>query len=136
MNVENAVIPSGAQIREFFTVENDGPFAMLNLLRFKDRATYGDERDRDRTGRDAYMIYGAGVAALIQEFGGSISFSGDVTGLLLGSVDELWDMVAIANYPSHAAFMEMMQDPRWLEIEVDREAGLAGQLNIRVERHF
>jgi len=136
VNVENAVIPSGSQIREFFTVTTDRPFAMLNLLRFKDRATYGDERDNERSGREAYMLYGAGVAELIEEYGGSISFSGDVTGILLGTVDDLWDMVAIANYPSHAAFMEMMQDPRWLAIEVDREAGLAGQLNIRVERHF
>lgn len=136
MNVENAVIPSGSQIREFFTVETDGPFSMLNLLRFKPTATYTDGRDPELTGRDAYMRYGAGVAELIQEFGGRISFSGDVSGLLLGEVDEMWDMVAIADYPSHAKFMEMMQDPRWLEIEVDREAGLAGQLNIRVERHF
>lgn len=136
MNVENAVIPSGAQIRDFFTVENDGPFSMLNLLRFKPFATYADGRDPGLSGRDAYMRYGAGVAQLIQEFGGQISFSADVTGLLLGEVDEMWDMVAIADYPSHAQFMAMMQDPRWLDIEVDREAGLAGQLNIRTERHF
>jgi uncharacterized protein (DUF1330 family) len=136
MNVENAVIPSGSQIREFFTVDADGPFAMLNLLRFKPLATYADGREPELSGRDAYMRYGASVAALIQEFGGQISFSGDISGLLLGDVDDMWDMVAIADYPSHAKFMEMMQDPRWLEIEVDREAGLAGQLNIRVERHF
>ena len=135
MNVENAVIPSGAQIRDFFTVDADGPFSMLNLLRFKPLATYPDGREPNLSGREAYMRYGAGVAVLIQEFGGQISFSGDISGLLLGAVDDMWDMVAIADYPSHAKFMEMMQDPRWLEIEVDREAGLAGQLNIRVERH-
>jgi uncharacterized protein (DUF1330 family) len=135
MNVENAVIPSGDQIREFFTVDTDRPFSMLNLLRFKPTATYADGREPELSGREAYMRYGVGVAALIQEFGGQIAFSGDVTGLLLGAVDDMWDMVAIADYPSHAKFMEMMQDPRWLEIEVDREAGLAGQLNIRVERN-
>ena len=136
MKVVNAVIPSHEQLTDFFTVEEDGPFTMVNLLRFKPRATYADGRDPELSGRDAYMRYAIGVTQLIEEIGGAISFSGDVTGLLLGEVEEMWDMVALADYPSNAAFFAMTQDPRWLEIEVDREAGLEGQLNIRVARHF
>jgi uncharacterized protein (DUF1330 family) len=136
MKVVNAVIPSHEQLTDFFTVEEDGPFTMVNLLRFKPHATYADGRDPELSGRDAYMRYAIGVTQLIEEIGGAISFSGDVTGLLLGEVEEMWDMVALADYPSNAAFFAMTQDPRWLEIEVDREAGLEGQLNIRVARHF
>ena len=49
----------------------------------------------------------------------------------MGEVDDLWDMVALVEYPSHASFMEMMVSPEWAAIEHHRLAGLAGQLNIR-----
>ncbi|REJ64443.1 MAG: DUF1330 domain-containing protein, partial [Proteobacteria bacterium] len=56
--------------------------------------------------------------------------SGDVSRLMLGEVEDLWDTVAIAQYPSRAAMLEMMQLPEYQEISVHREAGLEGQLNI------
>ena len=40
-------------------------------------------------------------------------------------------MVALAEYPSKAAFMQMMTSAEWAAIERHRTAGLAGQLNIR-----
>ena len=49
---------------------------------------------------------------------------------MLGEVEELWDNIAIAMYPSRAAMLAMMQDPEMVEIGQHREAGLAGQLNI------
>ena len=49
---------------------------------------------------------------------------------MLGEVEELWDKVAIALYPSRAAMMQMMQSPKMQEIGQHRAAGLAGQLNI------
>ena len=49
---------------------------------------------------------------------------------MLGEVEELWDKIAIAMYPSRGAMMEMMQSPKMQEIGVHRAAGLAGQLNI------
>lgn len=49
---------------------------------------------------------------------------------MLGEVEELWDSVAIAQYPSRAAMLEMMQLQEYQEISVHRSAGLAGQLNI------
>ena len=57
-------------------------------------------------------------------------FSGAVTGLLLGEVEELWDMVAIAEYPSRKAMLMMVQSPEYQAITKHRDAGLAGQLNI------
>lgn len=67
---------------------------------------------------------------MIVEYGGSITFAGDVTFLALGQVEELWDEIAIAKYPSRAALFEMSSSPEWEEIGVHRAAGLAGQLNI------
>ena len=49
---------------------------------------------------------------------------------MLGAVEELWDEVAIAIYPSRKAMLQMIQMPEYAEIIVHRSAGLAGQLNI------
>jgi uncharacterized protein (DUF1330 family) len=65
-----------------------------------------------------------------------VGYAGPVTGLLLGEVEELWDMVALAEYPSRAAMMAMVQDPGYEEISIHRTAGLAGQLNIQTQGSF
>ncbi len=57
-------------------------------------------------------------------------FGASVERLMLREVEDLWDKVAIAMYPSRAAMMEMMQSKEMQEIGVHRAAGLAGQLNI------
>ena len=48
---------------------------------------------------------------------------------MLGNVEELWDEVAIAMYPSRKAMLQMIQMPKYAEISVHRSTGLAGQLN-------
>jgi hypothetical protein len=63
--------------------------------------------------------------------GGKGLFSANVTGLILGQVEELWDMVALAYYPSPQAMMQMVGLPEYQGIEVHRFAGLKGQLNVR-----
>lgn len=131
MNVVNQVMPSPEQAMAFFGGAEDGPFVMVNLLKFKAKAEYEDGSDPDLSGAEAYARYGEAVSKLVEGLGGKIRFSGEVTGLLLGEVDELWDMVALAEYPSLAAFREMAMSPAMHAIEHHRKAGLAGQLNIR-----
>ncbi len=131
MEVTNAVYPPEAQFDEFFATGDDGPFVMVNLLKFKDRAVYDDNPTIDISGKEAYEIYGAEVTKLVEAGGGRVVFTGHVTGIILGEADELWNVVALAGYPSKAAFMEMMPSPDWAAIERHRTAGLAGQLNIR-----
>lgn len=131
MKVVNAVHPPKEQFDNFFATGDDGPFVMVNLLKFKDRAVYDDDPTIDISGREAYEIYGAEVSKLIEAGGGRVLFGGVVDGMILGEVEELWDMVALAEYPSKAAFLDMMMSPEWAAIERHRMAGLAGQLNIR-----
>jgi uncharacterized protein (DUF1330 family) len=90
-----------------------------------------DGVDADLTGAEAYARYGEEVRKLVEGLGGRVRYSGEVTGLLLGQVEELWDMVALAEYPSLAAFRAMAMSPEMHAIEHHRNAGLAGQLNIR-----
>ena len=130
MNVENSVIPTQAQMAEFLMPGPDGSIFMVNLLKFKDEATYEDNRQTTLTGKEAYAIYSAGVINTLAQVGGKVVFSGDVSRLMLGEVEELWDSVAIAQYPSRASMLEMMQLKEYREIAVHRSAGLAGQINI------
>ena len=130
MNVENSVIPTQAQMAEFLMPGPDGSIFMVNLLKFKDEATYEDNRQTTLTGKEAYAIYSAGVINTLAQVGGKVVFSGDVSRLMLGEVEDLWDCVAIAQYPSRASMLEMTQLKEYREIAVHRSAGLAGQLNI------
>lgn len=131
MHVNNEVMPtSGDRIEEMMQPGPDGPISMVNLLKFKEHAKYADGRETTMTGRQAYEIYGRGVSKLITQYGGTVTFAGDVTFLALGQVEDLWDEVAIAQYPSRVELWEMSTSPEWQELAVHRAAGLAGQLNI------
>lgn len=130
MEVNNSVVPTQEQIAGFFEPGPEGPIYMVNLLKFKDKAEYEDGRPTALTGREAYDIYGAAVSQLLKEFGGAAMFAADVERLMLGEVEELWDEVAIAMYPSRKAMLDMIQSPTMQEISTHRAAGLAGQLNL------
>ena len=134
MKVENQVNPSIERIQDFFGPEAPTtPFVMVNLLKFKEKAEYPDGRETDLTGAEAYAVYGAAVTKIVEKLGGRMVFGGAITGLMLGEVEELWDMVGLVEYPSSAAFQQMVQSPEYQAIHVHRDAGLAGQLNIRVQ---
>ncbi len=49
---------------------------------------------------------------------------------MLGEVEDLWDQVAVAMYPSRKAMLKMITDPDYIESAQHRVAGLEGQLNI------
>ena len=135
MKVENKVIPSEEQMKGFVEGDIDSPISMLNLLKFKDKAEYEDGRATDLTGREAYQIYALGVAKLVENTGGKVLFGAEVIRLMLGEVEELWDTVAIAQYPSRRKMLEMMMSPEYAEISVHRTAGLKGQLNIETKNN-
>lgn len=131
MNVENAVMPTPEQAMAIFGSPENGPFVMVNLLKFKEVATYPD--GEQVSGRDAYMRYGQKVRELAESMGCRMLFSASVERLMLGQVEDLWDAVALMEYPSRATFLAMTQRPEFHEIEVHRTAGLAGQLNIETK---
>ncbi len=134
MRVENAVFPGTEQITSFFSGPENGPFVMINLLKFKETAEYTDGSDADLSGAKAYARYGKAIQACLAAVDGKQIYAGPVTGLMIGEVEELWDMVALVEYPSLAAMQKMMSSPEYRAIEVHRKAGLAGQLNIRTSQ--
>ncbi len=128
MNVSNQVQPDAEQIRQFLAV--DGPVSMVNLLKFREKAVYEDGRDPDLSGAEAFGRYAMEMKKLVEASGGRVIFGADVSGLLLGEVEQLWDQVAIVEYPSTKALITIAASPEYQAIEIHRVAGLAGQLNI------
>jgi uncharacterized protein (DUF1330 family) len=130
MEVKNAVMPNEDQIKEFSEQGEDKPIYMVNLLKFKEKANYPDKRETDLTGEEANAIYAEEVAAHLEKVGGKPLFGGEVERLMLGEVEDLWDKVAIAMYPSRRAMFQMINDPDYIVSAQHRVAGLEGQLNI------
>jgi uncharacterized protein (DUF1330 family) len=128
MQVQNAAHPGPEQVKEFIAVE--GPVFMVNLLRFREKAAYPDGRDSDISGQHAYQRYAVEMRKRVEAAGGRFVFSSNVAGLLIGEVEELWDVVAIVEYPSSKALLQIASSPGFADIETHRLAGLEGQLNI------
>ena len=130
MKVANQVYPTAEQLMPLAQDPTPGPIAMVNLLKFRKKAVYRDGRPDDISGREAYMRYAAAMRTIVEAAGGRFLFSGSVKALVIGEVEELWDDVGIAEYPSRAAFHRIATSPEVQAIGVHREAGLAGQLLI------
>ena len=130
MIVLNSLRPTEEQMKMFMEFPDDKPIKMVNLLKFKNIAEYKDKRETDLTGEEAYNIYSEEVINHLTKVGGKIIFWGKVKGLLLGEVEELWDQVAIAQYPNKTAMITMFTNEDYLVSEKHRSAGLEGQLNI------
>ena len=133
MEVKNAVMPNDQQMAGFLEEDEDQPIFMVNLLKFKDKATYPDKRETDLTGEEAYAIYGEEVRKHLEKVGAKPIFSGKVSRLMLGEVEDLWDMVAIAMYPNRKAMLDMISDQEYIKSAQHRVAGLEGQLNIETK---
>lgn len=131
MKVENAVLPQGAQLQKLIEMGGDQPIVMLNLLKFRDRATYDEPGHPDISGREAYMLYGQPMKALVEGKGGRMWFNATIDALVIGEVEELWDVAAIMEYPNREAFVAIATSPEVAALGVHRKAGLAGQLLIQ-----
>jgi uncharacterized protein (DUF1330 family) len=132
MNVENALMPTSDQIKALGEDGPGGPIYMVNLLKFKPKAEYADGRETELSGREAYGVYAMEVAAHLAKVGGKPVLGGQVTGLTLGAVEDLWDAVGIAMYPNRKAMLTMIMDAAYQKSAEHRAAGLEGQLNIEM----
>ncbi len=136
MKVENAVYPTPDQMKAITDQTTEGPLIMVNLLKFRDKAVYKDGRPDNISGAEAYGRYAEQMRKIVEREGGRFLFGGKVRGLVIGEVDELWDVVGIVEYPSHEEFLRIVMLPEVQEISVHREAGLAGQLLIQTAQGF
>jgi uncharacterized protein (DUF1330 family) len=123
--------PTPAQLEDFAARATSviGPIRMLNLLRFREVADYGDRPDPSdhgaSTGAQAYTRYGEVAMAEVAAVGGSQFEAAVAHQTVIGPEDEVWDLVAIIEYPSPAAFLEMIAKPSYQAGVYHRTAGLA-----------
>lgn len=112
--------------------ENDrpGPIHMLNLVRFRAEAAYPD--GRKATGAEAYAAYGRESGSVFARLGGRIVWRGRFELMLIGPADERWDECFIAEYPSVAAFVEMVRDPIYREAVKHRQAAVEDSRLVRL----
>ena len=130
----NALYPTDDQVKAALGRDDGRPICMLNLLKFREQASYEDGRETALTGAQAYALYGRAMTRLVTEAGGQLLFAGEARGLLIGTVEAPWDQVAVMMYPSFAAMVAITTSAAYAEIQVHRDAGLAGQLLIETVR--
>ncbi|MDP9180144.1 MAG: DUF1330 domain-containing protein [Chloroflexota bacterium] len=115
----SAITPNPQQFQQLAMAPDDGPVTMLNLLKFKQRAG-----DGNGSGADAYARYSEAAVQMVEGRGGRIVWQGRAEQTLIGDEAEDWDAVALVEYPSRKAFLEMAMSKQMGEIHHNREAGL------------
>jgi uncharacterized protein (DUF1330 family) len=124
------VDPSRERFREFRRLPDEGPVHMLNLVRLRDVTAYPD--GREATGAEAYAAYGRESGPIFRQLGGRIVWRGDFSLMLIGPAEERWDHCFIAEYPSAAAFVEMVKDADYQKAVVHRQAAVLDSRLIRI----
>jgi uncharacterized protein (DUF1330 family) len=119
-----AQMPEPEQIKELMSGAADTPVVMLNLLSFKPDADGGNE---GMTGEESYRRYAGSMQSFVESKGGRFIWSGRVDSMVMGESDVDFQVVALVEYPSRQAFLEIASSPHVAEIGEDRKKGLAGQ---------
>ncbi len=123
------VDPEREQFETFKRLPRDEPISMLNLVRFRERATLPD--GSEVSGREAYARYGQASSPIFKRVGGAIIWRGQPEVTLIGPEDEYWHTAFVARYPTAAAFLEMVTDPDYREAVKFRQAAVADSRLIR-----
>lgn len=125
----NALDPTQEQIKAFLGHKKaDEPVFMLNLLKFKEKATYKD--GEDVSGKEAYGRYAKAFGEMARASGSETIFGGNANVFMIGEGDGEWDAVAIVKYPSAQDMFETVSSEEYRKIHKHRRAGLEGQLLI------
>jgi len=108
-----AITPNRDQFAALAAAEDTGPVVMLNLLKF-----------RPREGAQRYAAYGDAVRPMVEATGGRLIYAGRCDQTLIGDAADGWDAIAVVEYPSRKAFIEMVTRPDYQKAHEHREAGL------------
>ncbi len=130
MSTLNALDPTPEQIKAFLASNEEGkPVYMLNLLKFKEKATYKD--GENVSGRTAYSRYAKALSQMVEgQAGFGAIFGGNAQAWMIGQGEGEWDAVAIFTYPDAKTMFETVSSDAYRKIHKHRRAGLAGQLLI------
>jgi len=98
-----------------------GPMWALNLMKYRDVADYGDGRETTLTGAQADDVYAPHEQ--LRAVGSRIVLVAPVVHQLVGD-DTVWDRIAIAQYATRMAMIEMNMRDDFQDAHVHKEAGM------------
>lgn len=130
------VDPTREQFDYFKTLDRESPIMMLNLIRYKDTASYPEDHPcagENLTGEQAYKNYMRESGAVFERLGGEIMWKGAYKAMVIGPDDKQWDQIFVARYPSANAFMAMISDPDYQKAVVHRQAAVLTSRLMRLE---
>ena len=110
------ITPNAAQFKALAeaAAKDDGPVVMLNLLKFRSGGGAGE-----------YGRYGETATSMVERLGGRVLYIGRVDQVLIGNEDANdWDAIAVVEYPSRQAFIDMVSKPEYRQAHEHREGGL------------
>ncbi len=106
--------PTSEQLEALAARPADAPVVMINLLQF-----------RADGGRESYLRYTQEVAPHLQRVGGTVRYAGASPGVVIGDGEKpWWDAIIVVEYPSPAAFLDMVSNEEYLKVHEYRAAGL------------
>jgi len=135
MVLENYVDPERTAFEQFKSLPRDTMIQMLNLIKFKDKATYPNDHihaDKSLSGAQAYVEYGKRSGPIFERVGGQIIWRGEMEALVIGPPDEYWDACFIAAYPNSHAFLEMVTDSEYQKAVIHRQSAVQTSRLIRM----
>ena len=110
--------------------DREGAVLLLNLIRLRERADYPD--GRAATGVEACRTYGQISEPVLARLGVKIVWEGRFENMLIGPDEEQWDLSFVAEYPSLAAFNDILRDPVYREAAAHRKAAAEDSRLIRL----
>ncbi|MBV8181306.1 MAG: DUF1330 domain-containing protein [Mycobacterium sp.] len=92
----------------------DAPVVMVNLLKFNKGG-----------GLESYLQYGREVAPHLERVGATIRYGGTAPAVIIGDGERpWWDAILIVEYPSPAAFIDMVTTEEYAKVHEHRAAAL------------
>ena len=92
----------------------DAPVVMVNLLKFKQPG-----------GLQRYLRYGEEAAPHLERVGATIRYGGTAPAVILGEGERpWWDAILIVEYPTPAAFIDMVTTEAYAKVHEHRAAAL------------
>lgn len=101
--------------------ESDGPVWMVNLMKYKEVASYSDGNPGGVSGKEADDRYAP--TKILREIGADVPFFGDVVDQPVGD-DVRWDRIGVVKYPTRRSFIEMQTRKDFMAKHEHKEAGM------------
>lgn len=118
------LLPTGEALQRVVAEYPDRPVVMVNMLQYRDQA---EGLDEELTGEEAYAVYAETAVEVLESLGGRVLWAGHVDSHVVGTSEIEFHELALAQYPSGEAFLQLASDPRTASRLQYRAGGLIGQ---------